>query len=502
MINTMESLYISLLALPNPSAELQERVFAYAKSKKSSKAMLALIRLENLTDELDAKLGLNPSAHVLAEWIARKPRPPEVLEQIVLKAKSQKVLQVLAEQENLGPDVYKRIAEKHDPGSSVALYQNPQVSDQLRLTLGPGLAKVVITKHRQALTLALNKSPDLFESILNAPIITRDAWDALGAVAYIPDEHQFLLIKRLRKDVESGHFAQNYRLDKFAYMTSLSRESLVQLLDVLKTRSASGNVAGSNSAIRHLENILTQTVVKNDLAAKIQRASTQEAFDGLLAKLKDKDRRLAPIIVASPFFNIENVLHLKKFWHYGAPTSLFEANVMNPEAIFILLATFPQYQCSNVIDSLEDPKEMIHRVVVHLTEQGTQIPAWILESPHFAQEFVLLLSPSVFSHPASVSKRIAEVVNEALFKTFKGDESAWDTFESLVGSHEGSIEDLISVVASLCDLSDEESDQFPELSISTLVEIETEVLAAEADLKSAPSSVNSQAILGDPLFEL
>lgn len=488
MTTTMDSLYISLLGAPDPSFELQERAFKYAKGRKGSRIPLALIRLENLSDEIDEKLGQDPPANVLAAWIARKPRSFETLANIVTRTKSQKVLQVLSEQEALDAETYAKIAAKADPGSAIGLYHNAKVPKDVKLQLGPGLAKVWISTHSKELSGILDQTPELFEGIFKSPLISTRAWRAIANMGYIPSKFHTLLIARLRQEVEAGNLQQDFALERFGQASYLDMDSLKELRSIFGIVNSYGYTAATQYAIDRVEYLISDGKNGNDISSKLRRADTQAVFDSTMSKLVSLDRDAANSAVTSPFFNLKNAQHLKKLWRWGPPDTLFESARTNPDALFILIVTFPRENRLELISKTQDPSALISRLVNHFKDLPDCDVRWFFDSLYFDQSLVTALSPGFFASQAMPGNAV-KTLDTILFKTFGDNESAWDTFESLIASHEGSIGDLIAIVSALCDLPDE--DAKPELE------------AKESAVKSAKIPRTApEAILGDPLFEL
>lgn len=498
MSTLTELVYLNLINVPEPSPELQERVYDFARKTKSSTLMLALIRLKNLTDDLDEKLGVNPSAHVLAEWIARKPRSVEALEAIVLKTKSQKVLRVLADNETLTQETYLKIAQRDEPGASLALYSNPAVSDAVKLHLGPGFGLIVTNDQKQNLSVALIAMPELLRKLLEAPHISRQAWAAISSCGWIAPDTQDLLLERVTQEAHKGFFtrgAQSQALHNLASSQALTVESLTKLLTIAQSVDINGNRIGESNLISMLPAAIERTKSQTSLTDLLKRCTSQEEFEGALNQaVGRRDGYTAlPTIVSSPYFNLSSAKYLVPLYgRWGFSDSYYESARGNEEALFALIATFPHRDRTELMERINNPEGMVLRLFEHFQEVNSHHPEWILSSRHLDPSLILSLSLKSLTENVDIPDEVRNRIGDALLKAFKGNATAWETFDSLMMSHEGSIADLIKVVLAICEIEEEAHEK----AAPPATQEPTEAPAPKVKASKA------EILLGEPLFDL
>lgn len=473
--------YKSLLANAKPSYNLQIKIFNYASRTKNTDLLARLASHADLDTSVDLLLKGSDYAAVKAAWASRDGRTVQDLQDLVKGEKRVKILQALAEKENLPEELYEAIAnQSKGQGALTALCMNQSVSFETRKVAAKNFAIIAdeldgsrSSKLSNSVSAILTSSPDLGDTLVeftNNPILI------CAASTNSPlNESNQLKVAHLMKSETSSMAKNNNRNGYYAYnWISTSAESMnsfgklsadaVQIIISAVTELINYHTKNNNKYyIDNLNDLIKELKVNNsknyvDYVKLVSECNTCEELTDLVNKvsmlvnsssrnnLNFRADSVALAVIASPY---SNPTHVKEMCHFLSWSTYRQAlKVTNDmDKIVQILYHAPYIGLENEISKTSDPRKCVEKLVAIYTSNDSQIPAEILNSKFITKSVVEKLPLSVLysdSLPGVILSMIGEQLENGL-----ASEEAWLNFEAIGSNFNGTIEDLIKVSSTL-----------------------------------------------------
>lgn len=402
--DTLVRLYKNLI---NDEHQIDERIQPHLVRTLIDAGEFSLLELfagrNDVCPEVDAVLADCKDPRVLGTWVLRPGRKlGELLNRLAAEKRVSTLLPIAATQ-GLPDEVYALLAERRSTRITRALLVNPSLPDSVKdahLALFVGNIDTEDNHGKHFLIQQLSGSPDrlieivtrtespstalyaLTELGLRWPERTADAVElCVGRIDELlpsddPDykylEHELLellagrnldegQVKKLRavvnRRVKSHSKSSRGRLYTAAkeMLSEKGRDKLTQVEELAST----GNVARAKTLIRTL----------------LVGASNQNAFPYQHAVDALERNTLLPAAVVRPF--------LADFSEDGERETVLRW-IARGETDIVIEEALSRWCTPGWLDAVEDPLELIKRVVTEATESGNDVPGWVLEYPAVA----------------------------------------------------------------------------------------------------------------------
>lgn len=471
--------YLALSTSREVSPLIQERMFKLAKASGSDLLMAKLAQVSNLLPELDRKIRQTAGARALAAWASRPERTLQEIEDLASSTRSISVAKALAEQENLPSGVYEKLLRFNNANVAYSLATNPSTSSSVRVKCAPLLA--ANNNHRRAQRLApfLGSDEDFLKAYVFAEEKSSAALLSLAQIADLPEDIQESIVEEFKKAKQSGD--KHRQISDLMYaingsLGSFDRKLLQEIISILES-------AGFVSNYYYLTRIKAEAAspLKPNLRKAIAACKSSEELERFVdANLSLIAGPLASLVALHPKVTSGVLEKVSNKIEWYAISGIINRYAKYPEFLGILLFNHPSSLTDALLFASQGPETVIKQILDLSTRHNRAAPVSALSSRFFTADLAKGL-PARHIRSTEMPETAFMAVEELLEKTFGSRSDAWETFESLLESHEGTIGELIEMVAALVEIDSGDSKES----------------RPPARLKSKPQDLNASS---EPLF--
>ena len=287
------SLYHTLLSVPNPNSEVQQRAYEYAKKQNDSAMFIKLLSLENLESEIDKKISQQSDAEVLVTWASKPNRTSKELQERFKKENRATLLGKLAERSDLPKELYLAFAQMQKPTLSLTILGNSAAPVEAKLEA----AKYAINGLKSSSTTS-SKVSRIFKGqdpkVIQIAISHNKAFGSLEALsALAAPEDSELMANRFKHLVDSGldslsEWHNTYSVKNL--FTNLNPTGKQIVRKILKEQQDAGKLRYVSSTILDLLN--APDVDPLDLALQeVKESNNSDAIDTALNQIVQGSNR-------------------------------------------------------------------------------------------------------------------------------------------------------------------------------------------------------------------
>lgn len=486
--NLVGSVYNSLLDNNSGDHELQKNILSYGVRVKDYDLLVKLAKSPNLSPEIDNELKEIPAVAVKAAWATKKGRSDEEIISLITKEKRIKVLQALAEREDLPEVIYKTIVSKAKGiGALVAIVSNSKVSlevkkeatDKLILEFGKNIdGEGLQSSSRMSLvSQILAQSPEL---ALQFAEKSQHLGVLQATVKSVPlsDTAQENLLRLLKESVEFTEKKERNQVwnklstGSFAYITTFIdpicnygninsnvKSELLSMLKRIYKKHKDNTYHYYNrtieESIEQLKN--TTSKVRVNFIEKIAKIKSNEEIVKVIdevikyweqSRYDNVAETASFAIIASEFSNEDDINKLLKSISVGwYSVKNLKKITSSPEKIGVIIAHYPYMGVDDVLKITSNPELALSTAIKYKVMNDEFLPAELLESKYLNEKVAESLPLSAFlnnSTPILVKNYLSNIMRESFTS-----KEEWITFEAMGDEFEGSIKDLIGLVKNL-----------------------------------------------------
>ena len=449
------AMYERMLADPDLASLTIERIARYALTHDVTALLGKLCGHPGLPGHLDEQLAKIDKAAVRRRWIARPGRAPEAIVALLDGETRSAPLQAAAECLGLPEAAYRQVLEHGNEKVWCLLADNPSLPASLYSEVAARIAALPLTKspwkarHRWPLLRALSwAAPDAAPAV----IAVRPPVPALLAVVdspYLGEEHVGQMIEALAQlkvgtsqhqgptpDHDYGllrEFASLVEsLASHRYLTPNARTSLAALADAWRPLFKGGNRVELVDPNRVKRSAAASCTPSLDSASGVAQAVGQACATG--------DQALAAQLLGLPSDRITKgqCEQLASRVSYEAKSSVLSAHRGDPEHLGLLVALLGG--SDDIVGRCVDPQAALQSAMRHMATLGS-VPHWLLKSSLLTGQVLLEAPASLLT--ARQAPGTQQLLNQVIAERLGGDNLAWDVFETLLESFDGSIDELL-----------------------------------------------------------
>lgn len=479
----ISQVYKALLANPKQSLSFQKKVYDFGLKTKNPELLAKLASHPDLHPEIDLQLKAADYAAVKAAWASRQGRTFSELEDLVKGETRVKILQALAEKENLPEELYVAIAtQSKGQGALATLCVNQSISDETRILAAKNLAEKLETKSEgknrnnkteNVVSMILTSFSDLADIFVEYSS-NQSALITAANSGYLQPKNQMKMASIIQSSVEQlKNDSSPYAYHSYSWIP----ETVKNMTTYGKIdKEASSIICSALSTLKKYHEDRSSSYYSDDVKDAIRKVSdnsSKEFIDYIKAvnecksreELKDLIQRLNVLIsnssrsslnirpesvslavIAHPFSDsalIDEVASWLTWYTYRQAVKL----TSDPRKLAVLLFHFPYLGYESVLAKSSDPHKLLEILVSTFIEKGSQIPSELLGSKYMSKEIVNKLPLSVL-YCDTLPGFLLQMIGENLEKGLSNDNS-WSTFESLGKDFNGTLDDLIRVSNSI-----------------------------------------------------
>lgn len=484
----ISAVYSSFLELPSREPEIQKQIFSYGTRVGNNELLAKLAKIEDLLPELDDALKDVPAGIVKAAWASKKDRADAEIISLVSKEKRVKVLQALAEREDLPELVYRTIAEKSNGiGSLSALISNNVVSLEVKGIAMTGLLKEFGESSTPERGAYDNRAQQLSNLLANAPelaTLVSEQSGNMGALyasartAHLTLEGQKNILNVLKTAIVYTENKTRSAYDKLSIGHFVFLANFVELLtnhgpihkevesdyiEMIKSVQDRYNDTTNNSYYsKHLAEAITLIKKSRDkqvvnFQEKIANVNSISDMDKVIEEIIahwEKNRQATITeqaslsVIASQYSNGE---HLNKLLHESSLSwyNLRGIRKLTEDAgkIGVLISHYPWVGVDSILSSHAHPETVLMEAIKGSIKNGNHISQEIINSKFLTEKIAFQLPLTAFlaeNTPIFVRNYLANILKSTLSTT-----EEWITFESLGREYQGSIADLLLMIKNI-----------------------------------------------------
>ena len=477
----ISQVYKSLLAKPKQSLNFQKKIYYFGLKTKNADLLARLASHPDLHHEVDSLLKTTDYAAVKAAWASRDGRKLSELEDLVKGETRVKILQALAEKENLPEQVYIAIATQcKGQGALTALCLNQSIDNEIRVLAAKNLAEKLdskseskTSKTENTISMILTSFSDLADTFVEYTSNKSAIIIAAGS-GYLQPKNQRKVAEIINSSANNlekesnpyGYHSYSWIPDTVKSMTSFGKiddeasKIICQSLAILKkyheTRSNTYYSDEVKEAIKKVKDSTSKPFV--DYVKAVNECKSREEISDLVLRLKVlisnssrsslniRTEAVALAVIASPFSDVtlvDDVSSWLTWYTYRQATKMTN----DYHKLAILLYHFPYLGYESVLSKSSDPHKCLEILISTFIEKSTQIPSELLASKFMNKEIVSKLPLSVL-YNETLPGFLLEMIGDMLENGLTSD-NAWVTFESLGSDFNGTIEDLVHISKSI-----------------------------------------------------
>jgi hypothetical protein len=474
------SVYLGLLSDPEPTLQIQKRIFAYGVQNKCQDLLTRLTAHRALHPEVDLLLSRVDIAAVKAAWAARPGRSVQELVDLVSTETRSTVIAAFAEREDLPVEVFTAIANKASgQGALLALAKNPAAPQEARETAAIRVAKALpspgvtynmeYSRRNDKFTALFATSPELAEPVAAVSKHIPTLFSAASASPLSFETQRRiadLVLVEVNKQLADGHFSHH----QYNWVVSLSRaltergnvgpEACQVLGDVLadlasRCTKAGGWVANAGAEFTRVAAAL-QTAIgtsTSDFITAVNAAQSAEAIERVITQAQGSMTRhttgmdtFGLAVVAHPKATDEQVERILGQMSWQAHRNTTKA-ITDPARMVLVIAARPWLGIDENLVRTTDPQGAFLLLAHKMIERQNSLGEDMLRSRYMTPSIIAKLPLGALvsqEMPGPLASAVSALLVERL-----GSQEHWSTFESLGSDFKGSIEDLLDVVATV-----------------------------------------------------
>lgn len=472
--------YAGMLDDPEAPASVQRRVYGYACGAGDRKLLTRLASHPALLDELDDAFAESSDAYIVRAWMSRPGRPAEAIAARAAGETRITVLSCIAQVEGLTDETFAQLAMADHHKVAEALLANPSTPDgplaaaaasytrDISSRCDAGMASYKLARLLEPLKVPVASCPGAGPAMI--AVTGQPALLALAATSpfLTPDDAALACQKALdfiAPEPTSSWRATDVIFARAAVMIAALRgpgrdERVETKARRLLTQLNAELTNKSSTALRSLIGDLASAIKGRGISVR-ERARLEQARRFCELAQHQRDELVADVVAQGPpaatrlLMSSPQTTPAQAFAlavsskdDFSAVATSLQSRRSDPETYGAMLAARPGL-IERHLAQCTDPSAALLACIRTAGADGRKMHRAVLESPLLNLSMLLEAPAGVLAQdlPAQTRRLVSELVSDRL----GDDETAWQTFEGLIGQFDGPVKMLLEVCDSMAD---------------------------------------------------
>lgn len=482
---SLKTLYVDLLtstSKENPlTAEMQERIYAYAIATQENALLVVLARYPGLDTAIDDRIKTHDDLEVLVAWAGRRGRSAQQLSERLLSDKRVAVLKPLAALEGLPAEVYQTIAKIDSVNLAEALAGNTSVPVEIRIAkireharrhprgvsanYDERLHKLCANpKGPNGEILGVDDSQRMYEAVAESTLVLPYVLACLSK-PYVRDKDLDRWIENFEAIARGGYEWRNEIGTLVTLMASKNAEParhsrLVSTVQEYITKH------GQSYRTAQLQNALTKLVSHDqeleDMFRELATSTDPARADELVGTIRTRAtapedlQRLAGIVARNQLVAYRHGMALLEHMRGKGDTQAFITRLEDAGEnglIHDIIVGEKFYGTTPMtLRMLSDENAFLRYMIERQRSEDRLMPDWAGNTAMFRDNPALaveLLTWKCLSKSFSQIPGLSKLVEKRILDTAQNNPAIWEAFNGLADGFDGNLEDLLGAAKTL-----------------------------------------------------